>query len=492
MYMVTGKRKMKEVDSGPVDEEGTPDVYTAFMEKLYRVGKLQEELEQPKSMDWRVERMVIAQMIDKTLKQPSYQPRVGELVLWYRDLDGELSFDLQTQELKVWNDERKQYTGFPPWLCGVVTQVPDEEVDLDDLVVEKTKQTAANISGFRVECIPDPNERDKGLSKHYSYVPLCHIRPLTFWAEILRGMPQDDWHPTINNGLSLQANMNVVKPTHFTGTWPSCNLSCKGLFLGAELFWVGDTVRLMPENLYVKVTDVLLIKKIFVKWANLQANPDGTVSDDSAAYNSVHVVGVGYTLDKNRSYKSMLLALDEDTGRYPLGMEGYGPWYLLQRPGVLLDVSYDRVLGRCYDGDAMKLWSASDEPDLNMGLAGVRAGRKYSAETDQRLVLSKKKCFWGDNRAEALDLETFNGIDVGVYDRDRDPRAWREFLSVIDGESSKSEAQPEESVSAKAEQSKSSFTAINSQSSLVASALQQTDDSDASGDVQMADAMTSD
>ncbi|KAI9877553.1 MAG: hypothetical protein M1830_003601, partial [Pleopsidium flavum] len=473
---------MKEIDVGPVDEEGTPDLYSAMMQELFRVRKLDTTFDEPRSMDWRVERTMLPIMVDKIHKQPSFIPRVGELVLWCRDLDGEIAYDPWMKEFKMHDPKTEKYTGYPQWMCGTVAQVPNEEVQIEDLVTETKKQNAINVSGFRVECLPDPNDYTKGYSKQYSYVPLHHIRPLNFWQEILHGIPEGDWHPSIFHGLSVMASMCVVKPFRFAGTWPSCNVFCKAMFVGAELFFVGDTVRLIPAQSQAKITDVLHIEKIFVKWANLEVNADGVVDESSASNLGLHLLGHAYTSDEKRSYKGMTLERDEDTGKYPLGMEGYDRWYYMQRPDSLHDYTYDRILGRCFEAEAMMLWSAKEEPTLDFGLQGTRAARLYSAENDQRLVTSEKKWFWGEHRADCLDLGTLNGIEIGSRDSDRDPKSWRDTLRVIDGETSQKEVEARTPKSTEGRSSKSTFTPINSQSSLVGSALQQVDDSDETSD----------
>ena len=475
---------MKDVNRGPVDEEGTPDVYASCMQELLRVGTLEVTINEARSMDWRAERTLLPNLIEKTMNQGNFIPRVGELVLWCRDLDGEIRFDPRTKEFKLFDPVLDEYTGFPEWMGGTIAQVPTEEVHLEDIILETEKHNAINTSGFRVECLPDPNEDEKGFSKQYSYVQLRQIRPFSFWQETLQGISEDEWHPSILHGLTVMASVCVVKPVRFKGTWPNCNVSCMGMFLGAELFFVGDTVRLVPERCDATVTDVLHIERILIKWANLEANADGIVDENRAAYLGLHLVGHAYTSDKKRAYKGMSLEPDDDTGRYPTGMEGYGRWYYMQKPGSLHDYTFDRVLCRCYEGEATTYWSAKSHPTLNLGLRGTQAARLYSAENDERLVESGKKWFWGEHRADCLDLGTLNGIEVGNRDTDRDPSFWREKLQVIDGEASQKKARVKPPLSAERKASKSNFTPINSQSSLVASALQQTDDSDASSDDQ--------
>ena len=470
---------MEDVSRGPVDEEGTPDIYASLMQELLRVGKLDATFKEAKSMDWRAEQTLLPQLIDQTLNQPSFIPRVGELVLWCRDMDGDLKFDPQKKEFKLFDSEAQKCIGFPQWMCGTIAQIPNEEVQLEEIALETPKQNAINTSGFRVECLPDPNKEEKGLSNQYSYVRLRQIRPFQFWQELLNGISQEDWHPSIFHGLSVMASVCVVKPFRLKGDWPSCDVSCMGMFLGAELFYVGDTVRLIPERSSVK--DVLHIKRILIRWVNLKANADGTV-DDKSAHLSLHVVGRAYTSDKKRSYKGMTLEPNDDTGRYPLGMEGYDRWYYIQKPGSLHDYTHDCILGRCHEGEATMYWSGEPEPTLDLGLRGIQEARLYSAENDQRLLDSGKKCFWGDHRADCLDLGSLNGIEVGNRDRDRDPKFWRENLQIIDGETSHKKPRAKTSKATERRASMSAFTPINSQNSLVASAMQITDESDASSD----------
>lgn len=451
-------------------------MYAKSMQELYRIGKIDVNIEEPKSMDWRVEQMILPELIETIRRQFSFIPRVGELVLWCRDMDGELAFDPQTNEFKMYNPNKQVFLGHPQWMCGTVTQDPKEEVLIDDLLIETKKENAINISGFRVECLPDPNDPTKGLSKQYSYIPLRNIRPFNFWQEYLQGISEDDWHASIFHGLSVLASICVIKPFRFKGTWPNCAVFCNGAFIGAELLFVGDTVRLISEQSQPQVTDVLHIEKILVKWANLEVDEDGIVDESRAAHVSLRFIGHSYTSDKKRSYKGMTLKSQERMGEYPSGMEGYDRWYYMLRPDLLHDYSHDRIFGRCFEGEAMMLWSAEDEPTLTFGLQGTRAARLYSAENDQRIITAGKKWFWGEHRAECLDLGTFNGIEVGSRDPDRDPKAWRDTLRVIDGETSQKEAPAKMSKAA----GRSTFTPINSQSSLVGSALQQADDSDES------------
>lgn len=66
-------------------------------------------------------------------------------------------------------------------------------------------------------------------------------------------------------------------------------------------------------------------------------------------------------------------------------------------------------------------------------MISTRGARAYA--TNDRVDKSGAHLgwYWSEDRASSLDLATFNGIDVGEYDREREPGKWREVLAVLDG-----------------------------------------------------------
>jgi len=72
-------------------------------------------------------------------------------------------------------------------------------------------------------------------------------------------------------------------------------------------------------------------------------------------------------------------------------------------------------------------------------MKAIDEGRRYATQADERLEEAEGdelRWFWADTRAEALDLETFNGFQVGRYDdiRDKDTlEVWRTHLKLLNG-----------------------------------------------------------
>lgn len=464
------------IDRGPQDEEGSPDIYTQIFQLMHKTGTIDRDLEEVMSMDWRAERDLVSTMIKNVPLQASFIPRLGEIVLWCRKVEGEIVLDPETDELKMHDSTSGRYLGHPQWLAGVITQVPAEEVLVTDLLQETSKRHAVNLSGFRVECLPDPNGSAKGLSKQYSYVPMHHIRPMCFWNEAMKGIPDKQWHPSIPHALSVTANLSTIERYRAEGTWPNCNIHSKGIFIGAEALFIGDAARIIRQS-GTRVSDVLRIRDILVSFEGLTVANDGNVSSSTAHSIHVYLLGEGYTLDQQSSYKGMEVDLDKVAGSLPPGMRGYDKWYHMCEPGKRLKITYDCVLGRCFEADAMRSWFALPKENLDLGLSGTLIAREYSARSDMRIAGSGKKWYWGNYRADSLDIETFNGFEVGQYNTDRDPKMWRSNLKVLDGVADKA-AQNASVRPDKVAPTQVDLTSANGKSSLVARALQHDESSE--------------
>ena len=432
-----------------VDEEGTPDTYRTLLQKLHKGLPMNEQIREPQSMDWRAERQPLYKSLSRISRQHKFLPRVGELVLWTSELKAELTLNPQTGEYQMYDFDEERYLGFPQWKAGVVTQVPEEPGDFQDIVEDVTKAGAVNISGYRVEAFPDPNnETNKNLSKHYKYVTLRHIRPLSYWQTMLRGTKEEDMHPSIKNALTVSNSISLVEKFKFRGEWPYAEIFCKGIFLGPELLLVGDIVRLMPEDKRSGCTDILVITSIRLQLSGLTA-ANAFESQSLSSESAVHIYGHAYTKTDTRSY-----AKDTVDGRplnpqeratlFPIvGLSSLGSWYRLHPPKTRYEVSFDRILGRFHEPSATCLWlrsSASTTPTptiLSYDVPAVMSARQYSRSTDARIP-ADRSWFWADTRAQALAVETFNGREVGAYDDDvrNQPtlKAWRANLRILDGQ----------------------------------------------------------
>jgi hypothetical protein len=425
-----------------VDEEGTHDVYKELVHKLQTLNILDVEVKEPWSMDWRAERAELRRHLTRISMQYSFIPRVGELVLWCRDLQGEILFNPATDRFEQFDRKNKKYLGPPDWLTGVVTQVPEESISLRDIVEhrETNKKNVLNMSGFRVETLPDPNSAQKDLSSVYKYVPLCQIRPLNYWDILLQNVPNEDFHESIENALTVMSSFSLLDKYRFKGEWPNAWVYARGIYLGAELLTVGDGVRLMPRAPVNpgdpdEVTDVLVISSIRLRLSSCDADLSSPQLCKEAA---PRIFGKAYTTSPRCAY------LDPQAGGVPVefqdvevidafqstGMRPYGPWYRLHAKGTEIEISINQILGRVYESDYMDLVFGHRAFGLDYG--GILGSRDFSRQQDDRIA-EGKEWFCGDSRVETLAVETLNGIEVGPHDDARDMVMWRATLRVIEG-----------------------------------------------------------
>ena len=354
--------------------------------------------------------------------------------MWYWSIDGELRIDPETAQLKIWNWDVKAFTGHPTWLCGVVTQAPiaEEPVRVDDITRETPKKHGVNNSGFRIECYPDPNEEDKAFSKQYTYVPMHHIRPMAFFLDVTKGIPDTEWHPTLFNAMKAMSCVSCIDRYKLKGTWPDFHMYHRGVFFGAESYWIGDVIRLIPrkEEGQKRITEVIVPTSIVVRTYGMKPETDGTITGTNA--DSIELVLQGHVYTTDPKYSQGQLADLPTT----LILHPYGPWYHREGPYHSHEVQYQHTVGRLFEYQAMKRWYPNITPNaaLNAGFGSVAFTRRAAIKQRTQQGGNKPGYFWGEHRADALDLATFNGIDVGIYDMDRDPQKWRQVLAVLDGE----------------------------------------------------------
>jgi hypothetical protein len=424
------------MDMTRVDLEGTPDVYRNLIDKLKRYTIIDEIIEEPLSPDWRAEQKVLPGRLQTVRQQAQWIPRVGDIVLFVRDLPSgvEILRHEVTGEFQMYDEETEELLGPPQWEAGLVTEVPTEPIAVTDLHRSET-ETNVIYSGVRVEPLPNPNEPEKSLSKRYKYVSVRQTRPFLLWKELLHEVPQAQWHRTVINALTLASTMSVFGRHRFRGTWPEATIYCHGMHLGSEMLVVGDTVRLLPSALKQQThsVDILVIKSIRLKWSGLD-KASGNDYDEGRPYNSeIYVYGSAYTSDPSTMNKEYM---SEDNAEPPKAANGYGEWYPLHPTSKELAIPYTRILGRLHDQDAMSFWLNSDpndRPSQDSGREGLYEARAFSRENDQRIASSPGATWWwGDDRADALNLHTINGLEVSTHDQKRDIRAMRKNIKVLD------------------------------------------------------------
>lgn len=473
-----GRSKLPE--PGTVDEEGNPDVYQALLDKLKRVRSLDEQIQESLSMDWRLERRKIGPMLERVSQQPAWIPRLGEIVLFIRQLedDEEIRFDPTFRQLKIWQWRSARWKETAPWEAGVVAEVASDIISLQDVSKERDKEYQVNYSGFRVEPLPDPNGTDKRLSKRYKYVPSSRIRPFSMWKDCLDVTMEQDWHATIKHALTAMSSFALVEKYRFRGTWPSASILCRAIYLGSELICLGDVVCVVPRGEQEQATDALHVTSIILRLQDLDRAEKESKDARAQHKSAVYLIGKCYTTDPFRGTGVAPVART-----LPSQLQGYGRWQWLHDPVKLMQLPLSRIMGRCYEAGAQKVWFAPPDgeaayPSLSAGLGGVTESRSYARNHDQRII-DDQKWYWADSRADALDLEIFNGVNVAGHDEERDPHTWRKLLKVLDGVA----ADEDTDVINRAERAEErAMKRLGPANSLVQSSMQPLDtDNDASG-----------
>lgn len=472
----------------PTDSEGIPDVFREAIAKLNRLGEIDEPVYEYESMDWRAANKPIRENIVRLGLQSSYVPRVGEVVLWMPQLDGELRFDDRTGVYRSYSNKKGQFLDIPKWRAGTIGQAPDKDsVILEDLIEPSSKEWAVNYSGFRVETFPDPNSDDKSSSLQYAYIHIHLLRPFYSWPVWLTNIPERDWHPSIKHAMTVMSSLSLVDKYHFSGEWPDASVDCRGMFLGPEMIIVGDAVRLKPAGVTLEslekslpaVTDVMVIDRIQFRFISCI---DDSQSPLLAEKHQVRVRGKVYTVSPVRAYREQgeyappPLGRDEVINAFQqTSMTEYGPWYRAHKLATLVEVSQDMIIGRCYEPSAMEL--VFGKTALNFDLAGMLASRDWSRRADNRLP-DGQHWFWADYRTQALGIDTLNGEDVGRYSDARNCKMWKAILNILDGTASKGDydaaklprkaGRPSTTTT---KDNKSQFSEIGKMSSLVTSGL---------------------
>ena len=433
-----GRSKMigTGMDMNRIDEEGNPDVYRNLISKLQHHGEIDEIIEEPMSLDWRAEQEILPDLLRKLKDSPQWVPRVGDIILYVRKLpeDVDILRNPFTGDYRMYNEKTKLWLGHPTWEAGLVGQTPAEPITIDDICQNGNKESNVTYSGIRVEPLPDVNSSDKSLSKRHKYIPVRYTRPFVLWKQLLHQV--SEWHPTILNAQAVTSTLSLVGKYHFKGTWPKASIYCRGIYIGQEMIAVGDTVRLLPSVSHDQTicTDILFIRSIRLKWTNLD-KASGNDWDAGVPYNSsVWVYGAAYTSDSARTNKEWL---SSNHVCLPEEANDYGEWYPLHSPSKELAVPYSRIMGRLYERNAMALWldtKSNDRLLLDAGREGLAESRVFARRHDQRIARDPDATwYWGDSRAQALDLRTINGLDIAAYDQERDPKEWRKKIKVMEG-----------------------------------------------------------
>ena len=463
------KRKNLSDSDGPIakqrkltDAEGTHDIYEDMIEKLREAGPnttIDEPTEERMSPDWRTSNADSIAVLREWKSLPRYVPRIGELVLFTR---------LAEDQKLVWSGDHGTFRisgndlTAPVWQAGVVTQMPEEPILDQDLIDDSTKAQGVNISGFRIEPMPQPGSDHKAETKQYTYVPLHLIRPLSLLPQCVGTKNPEDLPASIRHALTVASSFCVVGKHRFKGRWPSLTVFALGVYIGGELIMPGDTVRLLPrkDDPQDAVTDVMVVTSVRLLFVNLDAEELGILGhlSDTPYQTCLHVSGRVYTLDPTKSFDGIgKVSIDPGANILPPGLAKYGNWYHYHDPAqdkLRVELPYHRILGRCLEYTAIDAWFSTPSkrvPNksevwvkdyLTLGMHAVEAARAYSIEHDKRIP-GGRSWFWADTRIEQLDLHDVNNRAVGTKDTSRTKGQmikWRTSLKAMDGKKGAQEA----------------------------------------------------
>lgn len=349
---------------------------------------------------------------------PSFLPRKGELVLFYLDEELDCRFEESTQQFKIFNEVSGEFSGFPTWRAGVIAAEPEENLGHEDLSALPHDHLEVANKSFRIELYPDPESRDKSLSNEMYEIQLDRIRPLNMFHEFLSGVPQMDWHETIHNALKSMNTACLVDPIEFAGKWFSYSIRCRGIWIGPELYVIGDAVRLLPaRGNCTNVDQVMVINRIDHRFEN------DNIHDERS---SIIVAGPVITINKNRSLQDNPFTIAEKQELLlPASTAGY-TWYPIDvstdghppesnYEGFLDDwqeVPISYIVGRLYDSKAMKVLLNIGNFDVS-GF-GIKKARRWAKKHRTNMkVNAHEEWILTVDRIQALDIETLDGRAVG-------------------------------------------------------------------------------
>lgn len=460
-----------------IDEEGNPDIFRRLADRLKETIVMEEPIRQYKSFDWIIDRTSIGPLLESVASNPSFVPRLGEVVLFVRGLQDHQSifFNKAKQTFMMWDSQMEATVALAQWEAGVVTETPHEPIDSADLIHEKPKSYQINYSGFRIEPMATVGSIEKHWSKRIAHVRMHAIRPFVLYREILRAIKPKDYHATVQAALTVMSSISLFSPFHFKGLWPEATVFCRGIFIGSELIVVGDTIRLLParDQESSQVWDVVKVTSIKMKMLHLDArenpeyeDPTSDSTDSDRHYDCcIHVDGIAFTRDQSRAWGMGKIPLSSEIDHLPEPCKDSGDWYHLHDPARRWKVPFSRVLGRHYERVAIKSWFAElgnvtetqrshgfapinasqsiadmtisdtqEEAGVSKGLRGVMSARTFSTQRDPRMQETGGKAwFWANHRVEQLDLHEVKGQVVSPYIHGkptRDTTAWRRAMNI--------------------------------------------------------------
>ena len=239
------------------------------------------------------------------------------------------------------------------WKCaGVITQVPDTKVNITTLGQKYGEELEdLHLSGYLIEPFPDFFCPEKDATVASLYVPTRHMYPFAYAIELHKGLFAREYHGSIYSAMERMCNFSLVYQQYIKGQWPGAILYFAGIYLGAELIVVGDAVRIRSEILEKRCHEIMIVKSIKLKYNDLEAEDDGSVTGEKFGLRRLLFRGYGYTTDKDHINVGEEVPFSEEFAAHKAMRQQQKSvtWYRIGRPGQEMEVDFSRIIGRLFE-----------------------------------------------------------------------------------------------------------------------------------------------
>jgi Transcription-silencing protein Clr2 len=373
--------------------------------------------------------------------QQSWVPRLGEFVLMC--IENPDSTAKQTWHgCVVMESPNEKREGFP-------NIYKDEPFTTDDLSVNTSKKHAVAARGFTVQGFDWPLRPDHEKRSYYfsKVVPLHHLRPLHYVEETLDATSMSEWQDTIKACLSMSAVFATYGcPSRIYGKGSEINFTYEGIWVGPELYIVGDAVRFVNRfdvEDGMGIVDVMVIEQIREHHSNF---------NDPEADRHFELVGTTYITIASNSETDNPPPVNNDT--LPQGMVGR-KWFRKTDKGTKETISIFCTFGRMHERAALRAWGSSSG-NIAAGMASIQRFREQDFQAHK--IMGFQPWIQEPSRVEALRLpETIasqavfakdlqDGLDL--FTKQNGGVIREDFLTYLDNRVETGKSTPLEAISA--------------------------------------------
>ena len=236
--------------------------------------------------------------------------------------------------------------------AGVITQVPNTNVTIWTLGEKRgEEEDGLHLSGYLIEPFPDFFRPEKDATVASLYVPIRNMCPFTYAVELHKGLFAREYHGSIYSAMERMCNFSLVYQQYIKGQWPGAILYFAGIYLGAELIVVGDAVRIKSEILEKRCHEIMIVKSIKLKYNDLEAEDDGTVTGEKFGLRRLLFRGYGYTTDNTHLNVGEEVPFSEEfvVHKAMRQQQKSVKWYRIGKPGQEMEVDFSRIIGRLFE-----------------------------------------------------------------------------------------------------------------------------------------------